>query len=144
MCSPLGDAETASVLVPNRHSLLADLADYTAGLVLVLAYGGGQIAVLHRRGNGRLARGLGRGQIALGMIVGHVVSISRGAEGGHLLEPGKRASTTEMGTGKGTDMVGEESLVRGLRGLEQKGGEAAAEGREGIRLTGWRPSGDVS
>ena len=90
MRGPLGDAEIASVLIPNRYTLLTDLADHATGLVLVLAYGGRQIALVHRGGTGWVARRLGRGEIALGTILRHTVSIFRRTEGGRLLKPGKR------------------------------------------------------
>ena len=40
MRGPLRDAETASLLIPNRYTLLTDLTDHATRFVLILAYGG--------------------------------------------------------------------------------------------------------
>ena len=91
MRGPPGDAETASLLIPNRYTLLTDLADHTTRFVLILAYGGRQIALLHRRGTRWLPRWFGRREIVLRMILCHTVSIFRYMEVARLLKPGKRA-----------------------------------------------------
>jgi hypothetical protein len=91
MRGPLGDAEIASLLIPNRYTLLTDLTDHATRFVLILANGGREIALFHRRGSRRLPRLFGRRGTVLGTILRHTVSIFRRMEGARLLKPGKRA-----------------------------------------------------
>lgn len=75
MRGPLRDAETTSLLVPNRYALLTDLADHATGFVLTLAYGGREIVLLHRRDGEGLARWSEGWRVVLRMILRPMASI---------------------------------------------------------------------
>lgn len=131
MRSPLRDAETASLLIPNRYALLTDLADHATGFVLTPAYGGREIVPLHRRETEEMLPGwFGRWRVVVRMIPRHIASIFRYMEDACLLKPGKRGVNIRSAgkKGGGRTLWGGYPVGEGFVAWSGKGSQAKHEG----------------